>query len=579
MIEGSELREPPAVASTLGKYVIRAAVGSGSSGTVYDAWDPDLLRRVAVKQVQLTGRTEAEQQELRARLRQEAQYAGRLTDPGVVSVYDYGEQDGLAYLVMEFVDGGTLGALLRAQQARMSPAHAAGIVQEMLAALGACHEAGVLHRDIKPNNVMMSRTGTVKLTDFGISRTEVSDLTAPGTLIGTPTYMSPEQFDTRAPLDARSDLYQCGVVLYELLTGRKPFEGDLFAVMHQVRTELPEPPSKIAPEVPPALDAVVLRAMAKLPADRFPDAGSFADALQRSLVAETPQPRAARRLLPVLLGLVLGLLAIGGGAWFVLWQRPASVHSTMAPVVAEVAPAENSPPPVQAAAVQPPAIRSLDAAARLLPRLANLPCAAIEATVVQDPPSIRLDGIVGDATAAGDLAALLADYPGPVSRTALTVFPATDTSCRIADLVRAAPPGALRLALAGGRSRLADGDTIRMNLAMPDFAGDVRLDYITDGGRTVVHLDPGPAGKRHWDADAQVLLGPEGDGVIGTVGAPYGTDLVLITVSERPLLPDTAANEGAAEPYLEALQAAVAFATQRGLRVASAAVVLETAAR
>ncbi|MDR3534962.1 MAG: protein kinase [Acetobacteraceae bacterium] len=630
----TEPRELPPVPSTLGKYELRGPIGSGASGVVYHAWDPDLMRRVAIKRVQLLGRTDAEQQELRARFRREAQIAGRLGHSGVVSVYDYGEQAGAAYLVMEFVDGDSLAALLqdlRQRNETMTPERAVAIVQEMLLALAACHRAGVLHRDIKPGNVMLSRNGAVKLTDFGIARTETSDLTAQGALIGTPTYMSPEQFESRAPVDARSDLYACGVVLYELLTGRKPFEGDLFAVMHQVRTEQPVPPSRAGAAVPPALDAVVLRAMAKQPVDRFPNAEAFAAALTASLVPAPPTSN-VRRIGLVLAGLT-AVAALGGMAWHFLGAGrlggDRSVASASPPAVGTDRPAASaasqpaspaagrpaapaviqpaalaagqpgaplaSQPATPAAAGQPSAPATGQAEkspaaptpeawppkldARLVPALGQLPCAAITAAVQRDPPLVSLRGIVGDDTARTALAPLLAAYTGEVARDALQVFPAVGALCQAADLMRGAEPGALRLALADPRARLLAGEAIRVALRMPDFAGEVRLDYITDQGQTVVHLDPAAGDVHRWAAGERVALGPAGDGVIGSVGEPYGTDMVLVTVSVRTLLPGTRAGQEPADPYLHALHAAAVEAARRGERVAAGALVLETAAR
>ncbi len=173
---------------------------------------------------------------------------------------------------------------------------------------------------------------------------------------------------------------------------------------------------------------------------------------------------------------------------------------------------------------------------------------------------------------------MLAGYPGQVARNDLQVFPTAGAFCRVADLMHQAPPGALRLA--APRLRLHAGEAIRVTLRMPDFAGEVRLDYITDGGRTVVHLDPAGGDVHRWGAGDWVALGPASDGVIGRVGEPYGTDMVLATVTERVLLPGTrAAGQEPAEPYLRALQVAVAQAAQRGERVAADALVLETAAR
>lgn len=562
----TQLREPARVPTRLGKYDLREPVGHGSSGTVYDAWDPDLARRVAIKRVQLLGRPEDEQRELRARFRQEAQIAGRLSHPGVVSVYDYGEQDGAAYLVMEFIEGESLAVVLQGMRQRhetMTPDRAVAIVHGMLQALAACHRAGVLHRDIKPGNVMVSRDGAVKLTDFGVARTATSDLTLQGTLLGTPAYMSPELFETGAVVDNRSDVYACGVVLYELLTGRKPFEGDLFAVMHQVRTELPVPPSRAGAAVPAALDAVVLQAMAKQPENRFADAEAFDE---RLMGGPSPVSRMRRARAWVVAGL-LATAAGGAAGWYVLGpDAPAPVAATS--------------PPVEPAAVVASVAGALpDVDPNLLPALGRLPCAAIVATAQRDPPLLRLRGLIGEATERDGLAPLLAGYRGDVWRDGLQTFPDTGALCEVAALLRAVAPDSLRLILADGRPRLTEGDAIRLTLQMPEFAGDVRLDYVTDGGRLVVHLEPGSAGTRRWPAAARVALGPAGDGVIGSVGEPYGTDMIVVTVAEQDVLPAARSEQEPAAPYLRALQAAMAEAVARGQHVAADAVVLETAAR
>jgi predicted Ser/Thr protein kinase len=587
----TEFRGPSDVLLTLGKYELREPIGSGASGTVFDAWDPDLARRVAIKQVMLLGRTEAEQQELRARFRQEARLASRLSHPGVVGVYDYGEQDGVAYLVMEFVDGETLAAMqrgMRQRQERMTPERAVAITQAMLLALAACHRAGVLHRDIKPGNIMLTRDGAVKLTDFGIARAETSDLTAQGTLLGTPGYMSPEQFEARASLDARSDLYSCGVVLYEMLIGRKPFEGDLFSLMHQVRSEPAVPPSRLVNGITPALDAVVSRAMAKRPDDRFATAEDFAQALRAGLYP-LARPRSRAPALRVAATALIVVAVLGGAAWhfLALPDRRAGPET----VVAIPGPARHGPGPGVADSVDggasasrlPLAVDGRAAApnsqAHLLAALPKLPCAAIGVAVQRDPPMLVLHGIVGEATANGQLAQLLAAYTGPIARSALRTFPESGGFCLVAELVRNAQPSSPLLALADGRTHLIAGDPINAVLQMPGFAGDVRLDYVTDGGRTVVHLDPAAGDVRHWDAGVRVALGPRGDGVIGQVGEPYGFDLLLVTVSARPLMPAAQAGQEPAEGYLRALQSAVATAIRDGVRVTADATVLETAAQ
>ena len=219
-----------------------------------------------------------ETEEELARFRREAQAAGRLTHPNIVGVFDYGETGDLAYIVMEYVDGPSLKSLLDKQE-RFAIADTMRIMADLLAGLQFSHERGVVHRDIKPANVMLTSDGQAKIADFGIARIESSSMTQAGTVLGTPAYMSPEQFMGQV-VDARTDIYSSGVLLYQLLTGERPFEGGMSAIMHKALNTDPPLPSQITVTCPAAFDAVVRKAMAKRPEDRFQSASEFLEALQ-----------------------------------------------------------------------------------------------------------------------------------------------------------------------------------------------------------------------------------------------------------------------------------------------------------
>jgi hypothetical protein len=276
---------------TLGKYEIRGTLGKGAMGTVYDGWDPAIARRVAIKTVSLPNDPDPDTAEEIARFRREAQAAGRLSHPNIVAVYDYGETADMAYIVMEFVDGTSLKAPLDNHE-RFALADIQRVMSDLLAGLQFSHDRGVVHRDIKPANIMMTLAGQAKIADFGIARIEMSSMTQAGTMLGTPSYMSPEQFRGEV-VDARTDVYSAGVVLYQLLTGERPFEGGLTAIMHKVLNTEPPVPSELALTAPSSLDAVVKRAMAKRPDDRYPSAAAFAEAIRDALAAPsrpTPAP-------------------------------------------------------------------------------------------------------------------------------------------------------------------------------------------------------------------------------------------------------------------------------------------------
>jgi eukaryotic-like serine/threonine-protein kinase len=251
----------PAPVTSLGKYQIETTLGVGAMGVVYRAFDTHIARRVALKTIRNELFERSERASLMARFRNEAQAAGRLSQPNIVVVYDYGEADGTAYIAMEYVDGHSLDALLREGEA-LDLRTALGWFAQLLDALAYAHEHGVVHRDIKPANLLVTARGQLKVTDFGIAHIESSTLTVVGSVVGTPSYMAPEQF-CGDPVDGRADLFSAAVVLYQMLTGQRPFSGTPASVMQQVLRETPLPPSQRNPALPATLDAVLMRAMAK----------------------------------------------------------------------------------------------------------------------------------------------------------------------------------------------------------------------------------------------------------------------------------------------------------------------------
>jgi serine/threonine protein kinase len=259
------------------RYELEEPLGRGGMGTVYRARDRVLDRTVAVK---LLPAELASDDQAADRLQREARSAARLNHPRIVSVFDAGLANGTPYLVMEYVEGRTLAEEL-ADHGRLSPERATSIAAGIAEALSAAHAAGVVHRDVKPANVLLVDGDEVKVADFGIARAAEEDtITNPSAVVGSAPYLSPEQARGESA-DARSDLYGLGVVVYEMLVGRRPFEADSpVAVAFKHLQEEPEPPSALQPEVPPELDRIVMTALAKDPADRYESAAAFLAALQ-----------------------------------------------------------------------------------------------------------------------------------------------------------------------------------------------------------------------------------------------------------------------------------------------------------
>jgi serine/threonine protein kinase len=271
---------------TLGRYRIERVLGRGAMGLVYAGVDPRLDRPVAIKTIlksHLLDETLAD--EYSARFVREAQAAGRLSHPNIVSVFDFGEEGEVAYLVMEFIRGRELASHFDDNDFFDLP-QAVRIMGELLDALGYAHERGIVHRDVKPANVMIeSGSGRVKLTDFGVARLADANTerTQPGTMVGTPSYMSPEQIQGLA-VGSRTDLFAAGVVLYQFLTRQKPFTGGgQWTVQRKIIQDDPTPPSFANRALPPVFDAIVKRALAKDPADRYPTAAAFAADLRAAL--------------------------------------------------------------------------------------------------------------------------------------------------------------------------------------------------------------------------------------------------------------------------------------------------------
>ena len=258
----------------LGKYRIESALGKGAMGIVYKGYDPHIERYVAIKTIRKDLVDPDVAQQYMARFKNEARAAGRLMHPHIVGVYEFGEDDAVAYIAMEYVDGTGLREHLNRRET-FDFAQLVALLRQLLEALDFAHTKGVVHRDIKPSNLIVTEDGRLKVADFGIARVDTTNLTQAGMIIGTPSYMSPEQC-RGLPTDARSDLWSVGVVMYELLTGEKPFRGTLETIAYKICHEEPPSPSTLSKlKLPADVDRFIATALAKAPEARFQSAREF----------------------------------------------------------------------------------------------------------------------------------------------------------------------------------------------------------------------------------------------------------------------------------------------------------------
>jgi eukaryotic-like serine/threonine-protein kinase len=593
----------------LGKYEVRATIGRGAVGTVYEAWDPLIARTVAIKVLPLldTDEFSKEQQE---RFRREAQAAGRLHHPNIVSAFDYGETESSAYIVMEYLPGPSLKTLL-AKREPLPLADIGRIMQGLLSGLRHSHQRGVVHRDIKPGNVVFSAEGDVKITDFGIAHLEASGLTRDGSVIGTPAYMAPEQVLSE-PVDARTDIYSAGVVLYEMLTGRRPFQGSEASILHRIVHLEPARPSDLAPTLSPDLDTVTAKALAKQPGDRFQTAAEFDQALRAalrhaSLRAAAPQGehgdateatvaahnpawsapspsleqgvltaasrRSPRRIRSWLLPAgAAGAAAAALVAWLMLVPHasrqsaenspsPPSNTSERRRVAADLntagsaGPMRQTPTPAVVAAVGPatmhPLVGQTDSLRQQIDGIvAEAPCSII-ASEVPTAQQVVLRGI-----SALGIASVL-EVQAVLQRSIQTAVPGAAVNwslrridgpfCPVLELLRPLVVSSVRvLSRPTTRAQLTDGDSAQLAVSLGQRPVRIALDRFTNDG-TVHHLLAGPTGESQQNAIDS-----------WRVGKPYGDQLITAILTSAPLFARERPEHEPSAGYVKDLQAALA---------------------
>ncbi|MCX6834806.1 MAG: serine/threonine-protein kinase [candidate division Zixibacteria bacterium] len=259
----------PSELKRLGRYQILGILGKGAMGTVYRGVDPAINRPVAMKTIRLDFVTDPEEMaELKERLHREAQAAGKLSHPNIVTIYDVGSEGNLQYIAMEYLEGQTLEEMIK-KKTRFNYKIIAQMITQICQALQYAHDQGIVHRDIKPANIMVLSDYRVKVMDFGIARVDSNSMTKTGIAMGTPNYISPEQLKGRE-IDRRADIFSLGVLMYEMLLGKRPFKGEnLTSLMYAILNHEPEKPSSVRPQIPLLYDHIITKALKKDPAERY----------------------------------------------------------------------------------------------------------------------------------------------------------------------------------------------------------------------------------------------------------------------------------------------------------------------
>lgn len=314
---------------TIGKYNIEGVLGKGAMGVVYKGFDPNIARPVAIKTIHKNLLDSEMGQEMLRRFQTEAQAVGKLSHANIVGIYEFDQYQGTPYFVMEFVEGKDLKTLIKEQKS-FTLDEAIKIISPVLDGLAYVHEFGIVHRDIKPANIFITNKGVVKIADFGIARMDNSELTQVGSVLGTPSYMSPEQC-IGAGVDARSDLFSTGVVLYELLTGTKPFRADqATAIISNVINLKPDNPSSINKELNSSFDHVIKKALAKNANQRYQTASEFKADLEKCKKGKHVYGPRANWYIGG--GVSVAAITLVAGLGFVFWPGPEQVVDNPPPI-------------------------------------------------------------------------------------------------------------------------------------------------------------------------------------------------------------------------------------------------------
>ncbi|VAW84007.1 Serine/threonine protein kinase [hydrothermal vent metagenome] len=568
---------------TIGKYNIERVLGRGSMGVVYLGYDPFMERKVAIKTLR-PDLLQDDSARFAKRFHSEAKAYGRLLHPNIVTCYSYDETNDLTYIVLEYVEGVTLKQFF-SQNDDIELSQSFAIIREILAALKYAHSKGVIHRDIKPANLMFAENGQIKVTDFGIARIDTQNLTQTGSLIGSPGFMSPEQFTGKA-VDHRTDLFSVAVILYQLLTGKKPFRGsDLGEILHSVLSEEPQAPSLLNPLLSTELDRVVLKALNKKPDDRYQSAEEFIDVLNsvtRSLFNEAPindtgetivehnekiniEPKNKSSLVKASsIALVMAVSVVAVYIFNSTDNKPlpdnnAGLSSDNKALLAK-----------QSARVFPEGALGGDllreentnqvegvvfnaALNATIKSLANAYTCATVNVLVTSANSVKLSGYLATEGEISSLRSEVGLLPGVAA-----VFSALETRprpfCEIVELLTPYAVNGFSVFDQNEPLRFREGEHLMLNVMSPDHDSYLYVDYFLLDG-TVAHLMPNESDtdNRFLSRTAVDIGGGDEKNMKWAVGPPFGKEMLTLIASDVPLFSTKRPEIESAEVYLKAL--------------------------
>jgi serine/threonine protein kinase len=504
----------------ISRYKVEKILGRGAVGTVYKAYDPVINQAVAIKVIHKQLLEQDDSGEQLQRFRNEVLAGRRLKHPNIVSIYEYGEERDVAFIIMEFIEGRQLKDFLD-ENASIDLESVHKIMQQLLAALNYAHEQGIVHRDIKPANIMIMKNWRIQVADFGIAKIESSSMTQTGMIMGTPNYMSPEQC-LGERIDHRTDIFSAGVVFYHLLTGKRPFESaTMMGTLQQVLKDTPVTPSKLNQHVSPVLDKIIDKAIAKNPENRFQSAHEFSDALDWAMKAENFQTLAAH---------VDDATVITPKSWpNAKADGDAKTHGKAVQKNALTKPWKYKWISLISAGVLSVVIIGL-AIQNTYKQPNEKTVSPIEEPIIVNPPDeVHLEPLSNTDA--------ISKIP---TETPVETTPASSIAKPLTEAVVSIPENNRALTLATGKPDYKIGETLKVNFSVTEPLY-VRIVVINSKGDAVT-LFPNPYQKNSYCKPGKnYSIPPKGARFTLDIGAPTGTDKIRAIASKTPIPADVMA--------------------------------------